>query len=445
MNRSRIVRRQFLTQSAVAASSLFAMPAIVSAATLRKELHVAAIGVNGMGWSDLSNVGSHASVRFVGFCDIDAARFDKADAAFAGVPHFADYRQLLADLGEKVDAVIVSTPDHMHAPIAMAAMKHGKHVYCQKPLTHTVWESRQMRLLAEQNKLTTQMGNQIHSNAEYRLGVKLIQDGAIGKVSEVHSWVGVQGRQYCNRTDRPADAPVPEGVNWDLWLGAAPVRSFAADVYHPFKWRDWQDFGSGALGDFGCHILDPVFTALGIRAPISIEAANAGTTSEVWPGPETLTFEFPGTKYTVGGTIKVIWRDGGLKPPAELALLPAGTELPGAGSLFIGEGGVMILPHVAGPLLYPQAKYADYKMPDVQGTNHWHDWVDAVIAGQKTTDGFEYAGPLSETVQLGNIAARLPGTKLEWNTETMAIIGHENAASMLTKSYRPGFEVEAVG
>ena len=393
----------------------------------------------------LSNIGSHASVKFVGFCDIDAARFDKADAAFGGVPHFADYRQLLADLGEKVDAVIVSTPDHMHAPIAMAAMKHGKHVYCQKPLTHTVWESRQMRLLAEQKKLTTQMGNQIHSNAEYRQGVKLIQDGAIGKIREVHSWVGVQGRQYCNRTDRPADAPVPAGVNWDLWLGAAPARAFAADVYHPFKWRDWQDFGSGALGDFGCHILDPVFTALGIRAPISIEAANDGTTSEVWPGPETLTFEFPGTKYTVGSTIKVIWRDGGLKPPTELAQLPAGTELPREGSLFIGEGGVMVLPHVAAPLLYPQAKYADFKMPDVKGTSHWHDWVDAVIAGQKTTDGFEYAGPLSETVQLGNIAARLPGTKLEWNTETMAITGHENAAAMLTKSYRPGFEVEAVG
>ncbi len=440
----RLPRRQFLTRSAVAASTLFAMPSIVRAATLRQTLQVAAIGVNGMGWSDLSSIGSHASVKFVGFCDIDKSRFDKADAAFAGVPHFSDYRQLLEDIGGKIDAVIVSTPDHMHAPIAMAAMKLGKHVYCQKPLTHTVWESRQMRLLAEQKKLTTQMGNQIHSNAEYRLGVKLIQDGAIGKVREVHSWVGVQGRQYNNRTDRPADAPIPEGVDWDLWLGAAPVRAFAADVYHPFKWRDWQDFGSGALGDFGCHILDPVFTALDIRAPLSIEAQNQGTTSEVWPGPETVTFEFPGTKYTVGGTIKVIWRDGGLKPPAELAMLPEGTELPGAGSLFIGEGGVMILPHVAKPQLYPQSKFASFAMPEVKGSNHWHDWVDAVIAGTKTTDGFEYAGPLSETVQLGNIAARLPGVKLEWETESMTIKGHESAAAMLTKSYRSGFEVEAV-
>lgn len=444
MTQARLPRRRFLTRSAVAATGLFAMPSILRAAPTRQELHVAAIGVNGMGWSDLSSVGSHASVKFVGFCDIDAAQFSKADAAFAGVPHFADYRQLLADLGDKVDAVIVSTPDHMHAPIAMAAMKLGKHVYCQKPLTHTVWESRQMRLLATQKKLTTQMGNQIHSNAEYRQGVRLIQQGVIGKVREVHSWVGVQGRQYCNRTDRPADAPIPKGVNWDLWLGAAPVREFAADVYHPFKWRDWQDFGSGALGDFGCHILDPVFTALEIQAPISIEAANDGTTSEVWPGPETVTFEFPGTKYTLGSTIKVIWRDGGLKPPAELAQLPAGVDLPGAGSLFIGEGGVMVLPHVASPLLYPQETYADMKLPDVKGTSHWHDWVDAVISGQRTTDGFEYAGPLSETVQLGNIAARLPGTKLQWNTETMAITGHDSAAAMLTKSYRPGFEVEAV-
>jgi len=421
------------------------MPAIVRASTLQQELHVAAIGVNGMGWSDLSNIGSHAKVKFVGFCDIDTARFDKADQGFPGVPHFADYRQLLADLGDKIDAVIVSTPDHMHAPIAMAAMKLGKHVYCQKPLTHTVWESRQMRLLAEKNKLTTQMGNQIHSAAEYRTGVKLIQDGTIGKVREVHSWVGVQGRQYCHRTDRPAEAPVPENVNWNLWLGAAPVRPFAADVYHPFKWRDWQDFGSGALGDFGCHILDPVFTALGIRSPVSIEAQNDGTTSEVWPGPETVTFEFPATEHTVDGTIKLIWRDGGLKPPKELAQMPDGTELPGAGSLFIGEGGVMVLPHVGKPALYPQSKFANFAIPEVKGTSHWHDWVDAVIAGQKTTDGFEYAGPLSETIQLGNIAARLPGAKLLWNSEAMAITGHDKAAGMLTKSYRPGFEVEAVG
>ena len=224
----------------------------------------------------------------------------------------------------------------------------------------------------------------------------------------------------------------------------AQIRQLCADVYHPFKWRDWQDFGSGALGDFGCHILDPVFGALGISAPVSIQAMNDGTTSEVWPGPETVTFEFPGTERTADSLIKVIWRDGGLMPPRELAQLPDGVDLPGAGSIFIGENGVMVLPHVGKPSLYPQSKFADFVMPVVAGTSHWHDWVDAAIAGKKTTDGFDYAGPLSETVQLGNIAARLPGQRLEWDTTTLKFTNNDTANALLTKNYRKGFEVEAV-
>lgn len=441
ISRSLLRRRGFLTQSASTLAAAMTAPAFVRASTLRKQLHVAAIGVNGMGWSDLSNVGSHPAVKFVAFCDIDQKAFEKADAAFPAVPHFQDYRELLTKLGGQLDAVIVSTPDHMHAPIAMQAMQAGKHVYCQKPLTHTVWEARQLQLMAEKSGVTTQMGNQIHSAKEYRLGVKLIQDGAIGKVREVHSWVGVQGRQYCQRTDRPPEAPVPAGVNWDLWLGAAPVRPFGADCYHPFKWRDWQAFGSGALGDFGCHILDPVFGALGIRHSISILAENGGTTEEVWPGPETVTWEFPGTDRTAG-YIKVVWRDGGLKPPADLAALPEGRQLPPAGSLFIGDAGKMILPHVGMPQLYPADKFESFKMPEVQGSSHWHDWVDAALAGKKTTDGFDYAGPLTETVQLGNIAARLPGQKIEWNAKSLQC-SVPAAEQLLTKEYRSGFEVRA--
>jgi predicted dehydrogenase len=444
MFNSSLQRRQFLKQTSLAASALIAAPSLVRAASLQQQLQVACVGVNGMGWSDLSSVGSHKSVKFVGFCDIDENRFDKVDANFPGTAHFIDYREMFQKLGDKFDAVIVSTPDHMHAPIAMMAMEMGKHVYCQKPLTHTVWEARQMRLLAEKKDLTTQMGNQIHSHAAYRLGVKLIQQGAIGKVREVHSWVGVQGRQYCNRTDRPASAPTPANVQWDLWLGAAAERPFAPDVYHPFKWRDWQDFGSGALGDFGCHILDPVFGALGLTSPLSISAENAGTSAEVWPGPETVTFVFPSTQYTTDKTMRVIWRDGGLKPPRELAQLPAGVELPGAGSLFIGEGGTMALPHVGMPSLYPQEKFAAYQLPEVQDSSHWHDWVDAVIAGKKTTDGFEYAGPLSETVQLGNIAARIPGKTLQWNSEKLSFDNSPEASRLVTKAYRAGFEVKAV-
>lgn len=443
MTSSRFSRRQALAASAATALA-WAAPGVLRAASRQKQLHVAVVGVNGMGWTDLSSVGSHEAVKFVGFCDIDASRFNKADEAFPGVPHFSDYREMLTTLGETVDALIVATPDHMHAPVAMHAMHSGKHIYCQKPLTHTVWESRQMRLLATAKNLTTQMGNQIHSASEYRTGVKLIQDGVIGKVKEVHSWVGVQGREYCNRTDRPPEAPVPDGVHWDLWLGAAPERPFATDVYHPFKWRDWQDFGSGALGDFGCHILDPVFTALKLTAPTSIVAEHDGITDEVWPGPETVTYEFPGTEFTAGSSIKVIWRDGGLKPPVELAQLPAGSELPGAGSLFLGESGIMLLPHVGRPVLSPESKFSARVIEDISGTSHWHDWVDAVIAGRKTTDGFEYAGPLNEAVQLGNIAARLPGQTLQWDAGSLRFAGNASADRMLTKTYRAGFEIVPV-
>lgn len=444
---TRYSRRSWLVgSSAGLALCASAKAKSVSAA---EKLRVAAVGVKGMGWSDLSSVGSHAAVQFVGFCDIDTQRFDQVDEKFPGVPHFADYREMIAKLGAGVDAVIVSTPDHMHAPIATLAMSQGKHVYCQKPLTHTVWEARQMQLLARQHQLTTQMGNQIHSAKPYRMGVRLVRDGWIGKVKEVHSWVGVQGRQHCNRTDRPASGPVPANVAWDLWLGCAPERPFAPDVYHPFKWRDWQAFGSGALGDFGCHIFDPVFGALSLTAPTSIVAEHAGTNDEVWPGPETVRYLFPGTKHTAGDTIQVTWYDGGLKPSADLLVvdgkkvLPEDKKLPGAGSVFIGEEGVMVLPHYADPQLYPIEKYEGKALPDVQGTNHWHDWVDAVLAGKQTTDGFDYAGPLTEAVQLGNVAALVPGTPLQWDSASMQLTGAKDVERLLTKKYRKGFEVIA--
>lgn len=437
-------RRSFLKTAAAGAASAFAAPAIVAAETARTQLHVAAIGAKGMGWADLSQVGTHSKVKFVGFCDVDSARFDQVDAQFPGTPHFADYREMIEKLGDKLDAVIVSTPDHMHAPAAMFAMNRGKHCYCQKPLTHTVWEARQMRLIAEKKKLITQMGNQIHSNVEYRLGARLLKEGAIGKIKEVHSWVGVKGQQYYAGVKRPESVEVPKSLNWNLWLGAAPQRPFAADVYHPFKWRDWQDFGSGALGDFGCHILDPVFTALELTAPKTILAEHSGFNPELWPGPETVTYVFPATRYTLGESIKVTWYDGGRKPARELGQLPDGVELPGGGSLFIGEAGTMVLAHIGMPQLYPQSKFASFKPPAETGLNHWHVWVDGVLNNTRTSDGFHYAGPLTETVQLGNIAALHPGKTLNWDAGALKITNVPEANALLTKKYREGFAVEAV-
>lgn len=437
-------RRRFLRQSAILAGVVAGFPHLARCASPNSTVQVAVIGVNGQGLSDLSEIGSHPKVKFVGFCDIDKNRFQDADAKFPNVPHFADYREMLATLGDKCDAVQVSTPDHTHAPAAMTAMRLGKHVYCEKPLAHTVWEVRQMRLLAEKKQLITQMGNQIHSRMEYQLGARLMREGAIGKIKEVHSYIGVSGRGYASQTERPPAAPVPENVDWNLWIGTAPMRPYAEDAYHPFKWRTWQDFGGGGLGDFGCHVMDPIFMGLGITAPLSVRAEHAGTNHEVWPGPETVYYTFPGTQYTADKQIVVTWRDGGLVPPLDHPFVAGALKLPkgSGGSLIIGETGAMLLPHWAAPRLYPEDKFAQFKFPEVESRSHYHAWIDGILANKKTSDGFHYAGPLAETVQLGNIAARMPGKELQWDAAALKITNSSEANALITKSYRAGWEVK---
>lgn len=437
-----LTRRDFLRTTTAATASAFAFPSIARSLDANSKLQVAVIGCKGQGLSDMNQIGKHERVKFVAFCDVDTARFDEADKKFPGVEHFQDYREMFAKLGDKIDAVQVSTPDHWHAPICLDAMRRGKHVYCQKPLTHTVWEARQMRLAAEKAKVITQMGNQIHSASAYRTAVKLIRDGAIGKIKAVHSWMANPGNKYSGLEKRPADrvAPPPSTLNWDLWLGPAPQRDFVPDLYAPFKWRDWQDFGGGTMGDFGCHILDPVFTALELTAPRLIRAENTGVLEETWPVAETITYEFPGTNYTADKSLTLTWHDGGRQPEAALAQMPEDKKLPGAGSLFIGEGGTMIVPHVAAPTLYPVEKFDKAKLETVPSLNHYHVWVDAVLAGTKTSDGFHYAGPLTETVQLGNIATRVPGKSLEWDADGLKFRNSPEADKLVTKQYRKGFE-----
>jgi len=447
-----VSRRTFLGGFG-AASLGFGVPAMVRGRGLNEKLQVAAVGVDGMGLGDISNIGSHGGTAFVGFCDVDGRRFAKADAAFPGVRHFADFREMLRDLGEAVDAVSVSTPDHMHAPVAMMAMRMGKHVYCQKPLAHTVEEARAMRLLAEEKGLVTQMGNQIHSAIEYRLATRLMRDGAIGGVKEVYSWVGVGGNEYTRMLARPEAEAVPEGLDWDLWVGAAPMRDYAP-VYHPFTWRDWQDFGGGALGDFGCHILDPVFTGLGLVSPKRVQARHSGINDEVWAAWQVVDYFFPGSELVAGDELRVRWSDGGQRPEREEVRLPAGVELPRSGSVIVGEEGSMVLPHVGGPRMYPLEKFGNYPYPKEEGFNHWHVWVDACLAGEKTSDGFHYAGLLAETVLLGTVAARATRGEvhergerpvmppvLEWDVGAMKIPNLPEAERWLRKDYREGFGI----
>jgi predicted dehydrogenase len=450
-------RRTFLKHTALAGAAL-GFPAVLRAARPNSRLQLAAIGVSARGYADLHSLASHPKAKFVAFCDIDQANFAKADADHPGTPHFADFRAMLEKLGDTVDAVIVATPDHLHALAAVEAMRRGKHVYCEKPLAHTVWECRQLRLWAEKTGVVTQMGNQIHSSVEYRLATRLIRDGVIGKVKEVHSWLALTGNERTRLLEPPASGPVPQGVDWDLWLGGAPHRPFAPRVYHPFAWRDWQDFGSGALGDFGAHIFDPVFTALGLTAPLTVSADHSGINRHIWPTIETVRYVFPGTAFTAGPTLPLTWSDGGLRPSRKLAQLPPELDLPQHGSLFIGEKGNLVLPHVGGPRLYPVENFAGFVYPkDIKGLNHHHTWINAILEGGRTSAGFHYAGPLSETVQLGNVATRValpPSPKrgsnvatqapaLSWDAAQLRITNHPAAQALLTKTYRPGWAVPA--
>jgi predicted dehydrogenase len=441
-----LTRRTFLHRTAAAAATL-SFPAILRSANPNSNLQIVAVGCAGKGLSDIMENASHPKARFVAFCDVDTNRFTEVDKKLPGTPHYQDWREMFAKLSDTFDAVTVSTPDHWHAPVAMAAMKLRKHVYCQKPLAHTVWEARQMRLQAKISGVITQMGNQIHSHESYRTGVKLIRDGVIGKIKAVHSWQPNPGNKYSGLTKRPepSGAAVPESLNWDLWLGPAPFRPYEPDLYHPFKWRDWQDFGGGTMGDFGCHILDPVFTALELTAPIHLSAENTGVNPETWPAAETVSYLFPGTPWTAGKTLPVTWYDGGRLPEISLAQMPEDAKLPGGGSLFIGESGTMILPHVKLPSLYENGKVKELPTEKVAGSSHYHAWVDGAIATTKTTDNFEYAGRLSETVLLGNVATRVPGQKLEWDAEKLRIPNSEAATKLLTKAYREGWKLDPAG
>jgi hypothetical protein len=378
---------------------------------------------------------------------VDLARTEKAHKLRPDAPVFQDYREMFEELGDKIDAVTVSTPDHTHAVIALEALRRGKHVYCQKPLTHTVWEARQMRLQASKSDVITRLGNQIHSHSAYRTAVQEIQKGTIGKVQRVHSWCAATGHGKSFHIDRPKNPPpLPKSLAWELWIAGAPMRPYGGDrVYHPWGWRDWQDFGNGALGDFGCHILDPVFTALEITGdPVDVVADHTGMNDEVWPAQNSLTYTFPGTKYTTGRELKITWYDGGRLPGVRGSHVPPTTALPGSGSLFVGEQGSLVLPHYAAPRLYPQEKFADYQVEPAESLNHYHGWIDGCLSGVQPSDDFDYGGRLTEAVLLGNIAVRHRGQKLAWDAESLRITNHDTASRFVTKDYRDGWQIEPV-
>ena len=437
-----INRRMFLKRSAAGLALPLFLPEWSRAAPASGKLAYAAIGVGGMGWSDIRSIAGSEKVNVVAMCDIDANNLTKAAAQFGQARRYRDFREMLETEGNKIDGVNVTVPDHMHAPIAMTALLRGKHVYCQKPLTHEIYESRQLLKAARKANVTTQMGIQIHSHIAYRMAAQMLRDGAIGKVKEWHSWVGADGTYGAVKPS--GTDPVPDSVDWDLWIGVAPWRPYKANTYHQFKWRGWQDYGLGSLGDFVCHIFDPVFMGIGVKKVLSVEADKQTVDKELWPHTCVVHYELEGTSLTAGKTIRATWYDGGKKPPRELALMPADRKLPGSGSLIIGEEGVMLLPHWAGPQLYPMEKFKGFSRPKLKPVDHYHQWVNACLGEGAADANFEYAVPLSEAAILGSIAVRLSGQKLMWDTEKMRFTNSDEANRYIRRTYRKGWQIKGL-
>lgn len=430
-------RRQFLQRGTLATAAL-AFPFVASRNVLgaNNRLNVAAIGAGGKGAVDVDGCSGE---NLVALCDVDDANAAGTFKKHPGARRFRDFRVMLEKEGRSIDAVTVSTPDHMHAPAALMAMKLGKHVYCQKPLTHTVQEARMLLQEAHRTKVATQMGNQGHSNPGLRRLVELVQGGVLGEVREVHCW-----------TDRPiwpqgiprpsATPPVPASLDFELWLGVAPVRPYSPE-YVPFKWRGFWDFGTGALGDMACHVMDLPFWALNLTAPVSVEALSSEVTRESAPKSATILYDFPANGPR--GPLRMIWYDGGRKPSDHLV---KGRELAGNGVVIVGSKDTLYVPSYWGDGLFLSgAKTADFasvpekfkKHADFDRA-HYQEWIDACKGGPKALSNFDASVPLTEAVLLGNIALRT-GRRLQWDSKRMKIPNAPEAEAYLTKTYRPGW------
>jgi len=444
----RLTRRGFIQGTAAAGLTVLAGPFRPGAYAANDKLNIACIGTGGRGGA---HVGAAARENCVALCDIDERHLTGPAKQFPAAKTFADYRRMFDEMAKGIDAVFVATPDHHHAPASMLALAHRKHVYCEKPLTHSIYEARRLAEAARQAKVATQMGNQGMSSEGTRLLVEFIQAGAIGPVREVHVWTDRPVNWWPQGVDRPAYTdPVPAGLDWDLFLGPAPERPYAEvhrdgpfkgkKVYHPFVWRGWWDFGTGALGDIGCHVFDPVFRALKLGQPLSVEASSTRVNKETFPLGSMVTYRFPARGEMPPCTL--VWYDGGLRPPRPEGL-PDGDELGDNGRLLIGDEGFILENR-----LYPEARRKAYKEPErtiPRSIGHYREWIEAAKGGKPAGSNFDWAGPLAEVVLLGNVALRvqlrerLTRAKLLWDPIAFKFTNVPEANEFLHRPYREGW------
>ncbi len=430
-------RRDFLKTSAAVGFCVWTSSAVAQSKSANEQVNFACIGVGGKGSSDTDDAGNHGNV--VALCDIDEKRLGTKAEKFPKAKTYTDYRKMLEELSGSIDAVTVSTPDHTHAVAAAQAMRMGKHCFCQKPLTHSIHEARTLGEIARKQNVATQMGNQGTAGGDLRRAAAQIRAGAVGNVAEVHVWTNRAGGWWKQGIDRPTDTPpVPEHVKWDLFLGPAAPRPYHP-AYHPFAWRGWWAFGTGALGDMACHTMNMPFMALNLRNPLAVSAETSGHNKETYPLWSIITYEFPAIESR--GPLKLTWYDGGKLPPAEKLL---GQQLGSSGSLIIGDKGIMYSPgdYGGGKLLDPEGK--PMQGPQVEIPNspgHFRELVEAIRGGSPAMSNFpDYAGPLTETVLLGNLAV-WAGTRVEWDADKLMAKNMPELATMIKHEYPKGFEL----
>jgi predicted dehydrogenase len=443
-------RRQFIQQTGLAGFGFWVAGGITLGAgkAANEKLNIAGIGIGGKGSSDIDQAGNHGNI--VALCDIDDNTLNKKGEKFPKAKKFNDFRKMLDEMGKSIDAVTVSTPDHTHAAAAMMAIKMGKHVYCQKPLTHTVYEARQLREAAKKYKVCTQMGNQGSAENGLRQAVEVVQAGALGPVTEAHVWTNRPiWPQAPKLTKRPESKPIPPHVHWDEWLGPAPERPYASG-YHPFAWRGFWDFGTGALGDMACHTANMAFRALQLSYPSSIVAENGEINPETYPGWATITFQFPERGNLP--PVKFVWYEGhrdGQKNLPPKALF-RGLNPPGSGSLLVGKKATLYSPDDYGAkyFLMPNQDFEEgFPKPEKRLPRNGRgddgmkaEWVRAIMENKPEIaySNFDFAGLLTETILLGNVAMRA-GKKLEWDGENLKFTNAPEANKLLHFEYRKGW------
>ena len=424
-------RRDFIKKSsAIGVSSL--LPFNKNLFKMKANIRTAHIGVGGMGLNDLKAISSHKNVLVTALCDVDSNLLNEAHKLFPKAKIFKDYRVLLNNLEKEIDAVVISTPDHTHGPASIMAMKKGKAIYCQKPLTNNVIDAREMSKISSQKKLVTQMGIQVHSFYDYKLAKLLIQEDVIGKIHTVRAW-SPKNWGFDGKISKKEDK-IPDNLDWNLWLGTSPYKNYLENQYHQYNWRKMVGFGCGTLGDMGVHIFDTPYNALELDVPESIINKCRKPNEIGFPEKNKVSYVFPGTKFTAE-KLKWIWEDGKGVPSYNNELkLPNGDKLPQQGAMFIGEKGRLLLPHFMEiPKVIIDNKYEIFdtskfeekalleKNParnyEKESLLHYHEFIDACLNKKECSAPFSYSSKLTETILLGVIAGRFPGEKLNWDKD----------------------------